>query len=103
MAALTVGAILALRRWRPTWPGFILAVGAAAALAALFGLPVETIGSRFGGIPSSLPAPRRTKWLSGTTANMISRTAMTANTTPNASIARPTRARALAWRSTLRP
>ncbi len=58
VAALTVGAILALRRWRPQWPAFILAVGLASALAAALGLPVETIGTRFGGIPSSLPAPR---------------------------------------------
>ncbi|CAA9262745.1 MAG: Sulfate permease [uncultured Acetobacteraceae bacterium] len=58
VAALTVGGILALRRWRPQWPAFIIAVGLAAVLAALLGLPVETIGSRFGGIPSSLPAPR---------------------------------------------
>jgi SulP family sulfate permease len=57
VAALTVGGILALRRWRPQWPAFIIAVGLASALAALLGLPVETIGTRFGGIPSSLPAP----------------------------------------------
>ena len=58
VAALTMGGILALRRWRPQWPAFIIAVGLAAVLTALLGLPVETIGSRFGGIPSSLPAPR---------------------------------------------
>lgn len=58
VAALTVGVILALRRWRPQWPAFIVAVALAAALGALLGLPVETIGTRFGGIPSSLPAPR---------------------------------------------
>ena len=58
MTALTIGAILALRRYRPHWPGFIIAVGLASLVAALLGLPVETIGTRFGGIPSSLPAPR---------------------------------------------
>src|SRR5215218_417168 len=58
VTALTIGAILALRRYRPHWPGFIIAVGLASLLAALLGLPVETIGTRFGGIPSSLPAPR---------------------------------------------
>ncbi|MBD0274551.1 MAG: STAS domain-containing protein, partial [Acetobacteraceae bacterium] len=58
VAALAIGAIQAVRRWRPQWPAFIIGVGSAAALAALFGLPVETIGTRFGGIPSALPAPR---------------------------------------------
>lgn len=53
----SLGAILALRRIRPTLPGFLIVVVAASALTAAFGLPVETIGSRFGGIPSSLPAP----------------------------------------------
>ena len=35
----------------------LVAVTLASALAALFGLPVETIGSRFGGIPRTLPLP----------------------------------------------
>ena len=58
--ALSLGAIAvipSLRRLRPHWPGMLIAVGAAAALTALVGLPVETIGTRFGGIPSSLPLP----------------------------------------------
>jgi SulP family sulfate permease len=58
VTVLTIGVILALRRYRPHWPAFIIAVGLASLLAAAFGLPVETIGSRFGGIPSALPAPR---------------------------------------------
>jgi SulP family sulfate permease len=37
-------------------PGSVLALVLATAVVALFKLPVETIGSRFGGIPSSLPA-----------------------------------------------
>ena len=37
-------------------PGQIVALLAATAAAAAFALPVETIGSRFGGIPSGLPA-----------------------------------------------
>lgn len=57
VAALSVAIILVLRRWRPAWPGFLIAVVAAAALATGLGLPVETIGTRFGGIPQSLPAP----------------------------------------------
>ncbi len=57
LAAVSIGIILATRRWRPHWPGMLIAVGATALLAWLFALPVDTIGTRFGGIPQSLPAP----------------------------------------------
>ncbi|HWB54374.1 MAG TPA: SulP family inorganic anion transporter [Tepidisphaeraceae bacterium] len=50
--------IFLLRYFRPTWPGMIIAVIAASAGATLFHLPIETIGSRFGGIPHSMPMPR---------------------------------------------
>jgi SulP family sulfate permease len=61
-AALAVGAgsaamIFLLGLWRPTWPGMLFAVALASLVAALFSLPVETIGSHFGGIPRGLPAP----------------------------------------------
>jgi len=54
----SIGLILLLRRLRPHWPGFLIVVAIGALVTWLFGLPVETIGSRFGGIPRSLPAPR---------------------------------------------
>lgn len=57
LSIATVGIILGLRRWRPHWPGMLIAVAVAAAGVALLGLPVQTIGTKFGGIPSSLPAP----------------------------------------------
>lgn len=57
IAALSVGIIVGLRRWRPHWPGILIAVIAASLAAALLNLPVETIGTRFGGIPNSLPSP----------------------------------------------
>ncbi len=57
VTVLTIGAITAVRRFRPHWPAFLIAIALAAALAWLLGLPVETIGTRFGGIPQSLPAP----------------------------------------------
>lgn len=62
-AALAVGAgaaglILLVKRWRPTWPGMLIAVVAATLATTLLGLPVETIGSRFGGLPGGMPAPR---------------------------------------------
>jgi SulP family sulfate permease len=50
--------ILLLRRLRPAWPGMLIAVVLASVVAALASLPVETIGSRFGGIPSHLPIPQ---------------------------------------------
>lgn len=58
LSVATIAVILGLRRWRPHWPGMLIAVGLAAAATGLLALPVETIGTRFGGIPSSLPAPR---------------------------------------------
>lgn len=60
VAALAIAIILVLRKLRPTWPGMLIAVvvGAlASTLLATFGHDVATIGSRFGGVPSSLPAP----------------------------------------------
>jgi len=36
-------------------PGTVVAMAAATLITGLFNLPVDTIGSRFGGIPSSLP------------------------------------------------
>jgi SulP family sulfate permease len=57
VAALSAAAIVAIRRLRPHWPAFLIAVVLASAASALAGLPIETIGTRFGGIPSSLPLP----------------------------------------------
>lgn len=57
IAVLTMGIILGLRKFRPTWPGLLIAVTVAAILVPTLGLGVETIGTRFGGIPRTLPAP----------------------------------------------
>lgn len=57
IAGAALAVILLLRRHAPRAPGLLLAVVGAALFAALAGLPVDTIGSRFGGIPSGLPAP----------------------------------------------
>ncbi len=53
-----LGVIIAQRRLAPKWPGFLIAVIAASLLVYLLQLPVDTIGSRFGGIPGSLPMPQ---------------------------------------------
>ncbi len=58
LAALTVGIVLVQRRYRPTWPGMLIAIVAASFAAWALSLPVETIGTRFGGIPSTLPMPQ---------------------------------------------
>jgi SulP family sulfate permease len=50
---ITVG----IRRVRPLWPSMLVAVALAAVAAVALHLPVETIGTRFGGIPHGLPAP----------------------------------------------
>jgi SulP family sulfate permease len=57
LAALTIAVILGLKTWRPSWPGMLIAVALASSISSVFQFPVETIGTRFGGIPSSLPLP----------------------------------------------
>src|SRR5918994_1345676 len=57
IAAGSIAIILVLRRYRPTWPGFLIAIVLAALAGWAFGLPVETIGTRFGGGPSAPPPP----------------------------------------------
>jgi SulP family sulfate permease len=49
--------MLGLKKIAPRFPGMLAAVAFGAAAVWLFQLPVETIGTRFGGIPSALPAP----------------------------------------------
>ncbi len=58
VALASIGLIVGLRRWRPHLPGMLVAVAATAVATWAFGLPVETIGTRFGGIPSAFPTPQ---------------------------------------------
>jgi len=57
VSALALAIVLGLRRYRPRWPAFLIAVVAAAAVVALFGLDTPTIGSAFGGVPAAVPVP----------------------------------------------
>ncbi|MET0606905.1 MAG: SulP family inorganic anion transporter [Beijerinckiaceae bacterium] len=57
IASVSLALILGLRRFRPHWPGFLIAVALASLAVWALQLPAETIGSRFGSIPRSLPAP----------------------------------------------
>ena len=50
--------ILIFMRFVKRVPGYIVALFAATALVVLLKLPVETIGTRFGGIPSGFPGMR---------------------------------------------
>lgn len=56
VAVTTALIIVGLKKYRPALPGMLIAV-ALAALAAWGGVPVETIGERFGALPRVLPAP----------------------------------------------
>lgn len=62
VALATLAVILLIRHLRPTWPVFLLSVGFASLAVWLLKLPVETIGSRFGGIPHMLPHPQWPQW-----------------------------------------
>jgi SulP family sulfate permease len=57
VAGLALVVIVGLRRYAPKLPGFLIAVVGASVAVYLLNLPIETIGSRFGGIPSTLPTP----------------------------------------------
>lgn len=57
ITAATLAGILLLRRWRPRWPVLVIAVGLASLAVFALHLPVDTVGSRFGVLPSGLPAP----------------------------------------------
>jgi SulP family sulfate permease len=52
---LGLGIIVGLRRWRPGWPGFLIALLVCTTLCVGMHLPAETVGSRFGDLPASLP------------------------------------------------
>ncbi len=59
--ALAVASLAIILGWPKKWqrrvPGSIVALVLGTLAVALFQLPVETIGSKFGGIPQALPSP----------------------------------------------
>jgi SulP family sulfate permease len=57
IAVMSVALIVVLRRLRPNWPSFLIAVSIAAIVCTVFHLDVATVHSRFGAIPRSLPIP----------------------------------------------
>ena len=57
IAALTMAVIFTLKRYRPGWPGILMAVVLAAMITALAKVNIDTIGTRFGAMPAGLPLP----------------------------------------------
>ena len=57
LAAATIAIIVGLRHFAPRVPALLVAVLVASLAAWALNLPVETIGTRFGGIPATLPLP----------------------------------------------
>jgi SulP family sulfate permease len=57
VSVVSIALIFSLRNLRPNWPGILIAVIVAAIATWALSLPVETIGTRFGGIPRELPWP----------------------------------------------
>ncbi len=58
LSIAVIALIVGLKRLRPHWPGMLIAVVAATTASAFMDLPIQTIGSKFGGIPSTLPLPQ---------------------------------------------
>jgi len=56
MPEVPVGVLPHLRRWMAHLPGTVIGLVGATLAVVLLKLPVETIGTRFGGIPQALPA-----------------------------------------------
>jgi sulfate permease, SulP family len=57
LSVATIASILALRRLAPRAPVLLIVVVAGTALATVTGLTLETIASRFGSIPQTIPLP----------------------------------------------
>jgi sulfate permease, SulP family len=55
LSVISLAVILLTIRYMKRVPGYIVALLAGTAVSALLKLPIESIGSRFGGIPSGLP------------------------------------------------
>ncbi len=55
LTVLGLAVIFGLRKWKPNWPGFLIALILCTVICTLFALPAETIGTRFGNLPSALP------------------------------------------------
>lgn len=57
IAVFSFGVIFYIQHRRPKLPAYLISVTGATILVALFGLQIDTIGNKFGGVPHFLPAP----------------------------------------------
>ncbi|WP_308911535.1 SulP family inorganic anion transporter [Pseudokordiimonas caeni] len=57
IALIALLTIVGLKKVRPHWPGMLIAVVVATLVALALPWPVETINSRFGGLPTGIPMP----------------------------------------------
>jgi SulP family sulfate permease len=58
----SIAAIVLLRAKQPKLPAYLLSVIGGTLLVAAFGLDIDTIGNKFGGIPHFLPMPSMPVW-----------------------------------------
>ncbi len=57
LSAACLALMLWLRKIAPSFPGLLIGVVLSGLAVWAFGLPVETVGTKFGGIPNALPSP----------------------------------------------
>jgi len=65
IGSMTLILIIALRKFFPRWPGFLIAIGVSGSLVYVFNLNVATVGSQFGTLPNHLPSfslPKLLAW-----------------------------------------
>jgi SulP family sulfate permease len=58
LGAATLILILAVRRFAPRWPAYLIGIAAATTAAVLFHVPIETVGDRFRSLATGMPLPR---------------------------------------------
>ncbi|WP_299377589.1 SulP family inorganic anion transporter [uncultured Kiloniella sp.] len=58
IAIITLILIVVLRSIAPRFPSLIIGIGVGSVLVAMMSLPVDTLGSRFGQLPSQIPWPQ---------------------------------------------
>jgi len=58
IGSITMVLIIVFRKLAPRWPGLIVALALTSAMVAALSLPVDTIASRFGDLPRTLPMPK---------------------------------------------
>jgi len=58
IGSITMILIIVFRKLAPRWSGLIVALALTSAMLAALSLPVDTIASRFGDLPRTLPMPK---------------------------------------------